>query len=399
MDKKISPPQTITLHSQPEAEVFERYRQQAFTNPSACIDALKRALPVLNQQTNASTAAHVYLALANCYKVLEDYAQALQFYSEAINLARQSGAEWAYAEALEQAQLVCVALNNHAAAYNFATELNRWLKTQLQHHKIEEDHLWSQNDPADHLQHIEKQRAIIERQHTELQRFGYIVAHDLKEPLHVVSGFSSLINYKFHHTFTPELKELFGYISGGVKQMHDKLDDLLDYVHIDPNPVVEIVNAHATVNKVKAMFTHRINELQANVILQVGADDTLYANPTMLTSLLYRLIDNALKFTRQQPAKVTIAIGNKDAETMVTISDNGIGIEPEYHERIFHIFTQLKRQHGSGTGMGLAICRKIVEAHGGKIWVESVPHSGSTFTFTLPHKKTPHNEIRKAPLS
>ncbi|OWY22027.1 GHKL domain-containing protein [Sphingobacteriales bacterium UPWRP_1] len=388
MDKQTRTPQTITQNSQPEAQAFDRYRQQAFSNPAACIDALRQVLPILNQQTNASTAVHVYLSLANCYKALEDYTQALQLYSEAIYLARQSGAEWAYAEALEQAQLVCVALNDHAAAYNFATELNRWLKTQLQRHKIEEDHLWNPKDPAEHLQHIEKQRVIIERQHTELQRFGYIVAHDLKEPLHVVSGFSSLINYKFHHTFTPELKELFGYISGGVKQMHDKLDDLLDYVHIDPNPVAETINAHAAINKVKAMFTHRISELQANVTLLVGAETTLYANPAMFTSLLYRLLDNALKFTQQQPAKITISVENKDAGTTVTVSDNGIGIEPEYHERIFHIFTQLNRQQGAGTGMGLAICRKIVEAHGGKIWVESVPHSGSAFTFILPNKKT-----------
>lgn len=391
MENKKAKPQVDIAQNQIIDEAYNLYRNKVLSNPQACISALKQALPLLNRQTDLKSATYVYLALANCYKLTEDYTNALEYYTEAIYMARQGSIDWAYAEALEQAQIVCTNMNDHAAACSYALELNRWLKAQLSRRNTN-NHLWSSQSPDtdNHLQHIEKQRSIIERQHSELQRFGYIVAHDLKEPLHIVSGFSSLINYKFQHLFTPELKELFGYLSGGVKQLHEKLDDLLDYVHIDPNPTKELVSAEAAVNKVKSMFTSRIQELNAQITLLNTENQAVFTNPAMLISLLYRLIDNALKFTHQQTPKITISISQQEGETLIAIADNGIGIEPEYHERIFQIFTQLNRQQDAGTGMGLAICRKIAEAQGGKIWVNSAPNTGSTFFVALPQKSNVH---------
>jgi signal transduction histidine kinase len=366
-------------------EAYSLYENNLHDNPDECITALQNALPFVKQQSNLHATTHLYLALGACFKVTGNFHQALSYFAEAIQTALHGGIDWAYAEALEQAQLTSLQLNDHASAYSFAKELNRWLKVQLDKQYTEE--LKTEPKPSDEReQHLAKQQQKIERQQNELQRFGYVVAHDLKEPLHIVSGFCSLIDYKYRNTFTPELKELFGYITTGTKQMHDKLDDLIEYAHINPHPNIEPLETENLVNKALSLLSNRIKEVNASVLVNKPQANTIQGNPQMLLSLLFRLLDNALKFTHpKQTIKIRINISTTDTETVMSISDNGIGIEPEHQGRIFQIFSQLHRQQFPGTGMGLAICQKIVEAHNGNIRVESIVGEGSTFICTFPN--------------
>ena len=366
-------------------EAYNLYENNLHDDPDACIEALQNALPLVVQQPNLHATTHLYLALGACFKVTGNFHQALSYFVKAIHTALHGGIDWAYAEALEQAQLTSLRLNDHAAAYSFANELNRWLKAQLDKKYTKE--LKTEPSPSDEQErNMAKQQRMIERQHNELQRFGYVVAHDLKEPLHIVSGFCSLINYKYRNTFTPELKELFGYITTGTKQMHDKLDDLIEYAHINPHPNIEPLETGTLVNKTLSLLSNRIKEVNASVLINQPLPKLIQGNPQMLLSLLFRLLDNALKFTLpQQSINICLNISTNDTETVMSVSDNGIGIEPEHQERIFQIFSQLHRQQYPGTGMGLAICQKIVEAHKGNIRVESIVGEGSTFICTFPN--------------
>lgn len=369
-------------------EAYSLYENNLHDNPDECITALQNALPFVKQQSNLHATTHLYLALGACFKLTGNFHQALSCFAEAIQTALHGGIDWAYAEALEQAQLTSLQLNDHASAYSFAKELNRWLKAQLdkQHTKSFQSEL-SHSDEQE--QYLIKQRQTIERQQNELQRFGYVVAHDLKEPLHIVSGFCSLIDYKYRNTFTPEMKELFGYITTGAKQLHDKLDDLIEYAHINPHPNIEPLETEALVNKTLSLLSNRIKEVSASVLVSTPMPHTIQGNPQMLLSLLYRLLDNALKFTHpQQSINIGINISVTDSKTVMSVLDNGIGIEPEHQGRIFQIFSQLHRQQFPGTGMGLAICQKIVEAHNGNIRVESIVGEGSTFICTFPNSGT-----------
>jgi len=226
--------------------------------------------------------------------------------------------------------------------------------------------------------------AALEHSNTELQNFAYVASHDLQEPLRMVSSFTQLLAKRYQGKLDKDADEFISYAVDGANRMQRLINDLLDYSRVTTRgrPFAP-TDTEAIFGQVVAKLKLTIEESEAAVthdpLPPVIADDM------QLVQLFQNLIGNAVKFRGQEPPQVHISARQEGKEWVFSVRDNGIGIEPQYFERIFIIFQRLhSREDYPGTGAGLAVCKNIVERHGGRIWVESEPGKGSTFHFTIP---------------
>ena len=219
----------------------------------------------------------------------------------------------------------------------------------------------------------------------ELERFAYIVSHDLQEPLRMVTSFLQLIEKKYGHQLDDKAREYISYAVGGAKRMKDLILDMLEFSRVSSSIIkYEQVDLLKTVEEVKLNLLPHIQNDNATII--VGNLPKIKCIRSQMFQLMQNLIGNALKYKhRDREAIVEISSIEHDTEWEIKISDNGIGIDAKYFEKIFVIFQRLHTKSDySGTGIGLAICKKIVDRHYGRIWVESELGKGSSFIFAIP---------------
>lgn len=222
------------------------------------------------------------------------------------------------------------------------------------------------------------------RTNTELERFAYVASHDLQEPVRSVVSFSQLLERRLGPRLNEDEREFLSFIVGSAKRMGDLVRDLLTYARMtNHRNLFAPVDLNGIARDVCANLRSLIDERQAD--LRIASLPTVNGDRIQLVELLQNLISNAIKFARPgTPPEIQIAARRDGRYWRLSIRDNGIGIEPEYFERIFIIFQRLHTgQAYSGTGIGLALCKRIIEQHGGEIWVESTPGEGTTFFFTL----------------
>jgi PAS domain S-box-containing protein len=226
------------------------------------------------------------------------------------------------------------------------------------------------------------------RSNAELEQFAYIASHDLQEPLRMISGFTQLLARRYKDRLDKDANEFIAFIINGTARMQRMIEDLLAYSRVgtrgkpfEPTNLEDIfnqavANLKAIIEENKAIVTHE--SLPA-----------VMADASQMIQLFQNLIANAIKFRKkQEPPRIHVSVQRKGDEWICFVRDNGIGITPEFMGHLFQLF---QREHPAGeypgTGIGLAICRRIVERHGGRIWVESEPGKGSTFYFTIPHRQ------------
>jgi signal transduction histidine kinase len=219
---------------------------------------------------------------------------------------------------------------------------------------------------------------------TDLQQFAYVASHDLQEPLRAVAGFLTLLSNKHKDEFDPESKQWIGYAVDGAHRMRNLINDLLLYARVDSRGrELVATDCQLTVDMAKKNLAILIGETEAEVTCDKLP--TVLADEGQLVLLFQNLIANAIKFRSNRKPQVRITTEQSDVDWTISVSDNGLGFDMQHAERIFVIFQRLQtRDKAEGTGIGLALCKKIVERHRGRIWATSAVDQGSTFSFTLP---------------
>jgi PAS domain S-box-containing protein len=231
------------------------------------------------------------------------------------------------------------------------------------------------------LKHTAEQ---LTRSNQELEQFAYVASHDLQEPLRVVGGYVQLIERKYKQQFDANADEFFRYIVEGVQRMQQLITDLLNYSRIGTrSKPFSPTNMRTVIDRVLANLKAVVDESGATVTYD--SLPTVRGDETQLVQLFQNLVGNGIKFHGELPPRIDVSARRDGNQWEFTVRDNGIGIERQYWEQIFEIFQRLHtRQKYAGTGIGLAICKRIVERHGGRIWLDSQPGQGTAFLFTLP---------------
>ncbi|HUE16491.1 MAG TPA: CHASE3 domain-containing protein [Planctomycetaceae bacterium] len=228
------------------------------------------------------------------------------------------------------------------------------------------------------------QAEMLKRSNRELEQFAYVASHDLKEPLRMVASYTTLLSEEFAGKLGTEGDKYINYAVDGARRMQALIDDLLNFSRVGRTggriqPVDLEKMAEIAVSNLEGSV------LANSAVVAIGKLPIVRGNPTLLSQLIQNLIANAIKFHGDTPPVVGVSARRQDDEWVICVEDNGIGIAPEYRERVFELFQRLHgRGKYEGTGIGLSICRKVVEQHGGRIWVESQLGRGSRFYFTLP---------------
>jgi light-regulated signal transduction histidine kinase (bacteriophytochrome) len=227
----------------------------------------------------------------------------------------------------------------------------------------------------------------LKRSNEELEQFAYVVSHDLQEPARMVESYLQLLHRRYHGALDEKADSFIDYAVDGARRMQEMIQALLNLSRVKTR------GRAFTPCNTEIILEHTLKAL-SRTIAETGATITHDPLPTVradrgqLAQVFQNLIANALKFRREGAApRVHISAERRDDVWLFSVADNGIGIDPKHAERIFHIFQRLHtRESYPGTGIGLALCQKIVERHGGRIWVSSAPGEGATFFFTLPQQ-------------
>lgn len=233
---------------------------------------------------------------------------------------------------------------------------------------------------------LARQASELRRSNEDLQQFAYVASHDLREPLRSIISFSQLLAKRFSGQFDRQAEEFVEYIISGARRMEELIGSLLMYtsvvnVELSVNsPVPLEVTLHSAKMNLQAVIGETRSAITHDRLPAVKADQV------QLIQLFQNLISNAIKYRKpEQPAQVHVSAERSGSDWIISVQDNGIGIQREYAERIFGVFKRLHGKEVPGAGLGLAICKRIVEKHGGRIWVESLAGEGSTFRFSIPH--------------
>jgi PAS domain S-box-containing protein len=308
-------------------------------------------------------AAEMFLSgkpLRSVYRVIARNGKVISFHCEAKMVRHDDGQPWFI----------------HGVAFDI-TEL----KTAEE--KLKKAHDELELRVRERTAELARANADLANSNAELEQFAYVASHDLQEPLRMITSFTQLLIKRYRGNFDGDADDFIDYIADGAKRMSRLINDLLEYSRVGTrgSPLVP-TDCSAILELARNNLRVAIEETGATITND--SLPTVMGDETQLLQLFQNLLGNAIKFRGDQPVKVHVSVEPHKGKWLFRVSDNGIGIEPQYAERVFVIFQRLhNRATYPGTGIGLAICKKIVERHGGRIWVESEPGAGATFCFLL----------------
>src|SRR5581483_3320438 len=232
-----------------------------------------------------------------------------------------------------------------------------------------------ENDLARHAQELARSNA-------DLQQFAFVTSHDLQEPLRSIASYAQLLARRYEAALDDDAREYLGFIVDGASRMQQLINDLLAFsriLHGQERPFVDV-----DMELVFAWTIMNLNQAiqESGAVVSHDPLPSIRGNQQEIIQLMQNLLGNAIKYRSKEPPRIYVSAEDRENEVQFSVRDNGIGIAPEYHDQIFGVFKRLHGKSVPGTGIGLAIAKRIVEKHGGRIWVESQEGKGSTFCFT-----------------
>ena len=226
----------------------------------------------------------------------------------------------------------------------------------------------------------------LERSNNDLSQFATIAAHDLKAPLRAISGFLEILQNRYKDKLDEKANEYINFSVNGAAQMGELIDDLLEYARLKSDEV-EFTQTELNPLIQNVIDTIIFSQSDPDIAIEVADMPPILADANKVRRVFHNLIENALKYKSEHPPKITIKAEDQEDIWQFSVQDNGIGIDPSKQDDVFLMFKRLHtKDKYSGTGIGLAICKRIVELHGGDIWVESEPNKGSIFYFSIPKR-------------
>ncbi len=231
---------------------------------------------------------------------------------------------------------------------------------------------------------LEKLNKELEESNRELDQFAYIASHDLREPLRTITNFIQLLHKKYAPLFNAEAEQYMKFILEGAERMKSLVKDLLEFSHVGRKELLrETVSTAVILEKIKQNLHNEITN--SGAVIHADSELEIRVNAPLFQQLVQNLISNSIKFRDKEKPEIRFAVKDRGDNWLFSVKDDGIGISKEHQKVIFQIFQRLhKTEEYPGTGIGLAICDKIVRKHGGRIWVKSDFKKGATFFFTLP---------------
>jgi light-regulated signal transduction histidine kinase (bacteriophytochrome) len=228
------------------------------------------------------------------------------------------------------------------------------------------------------------------RSNADLEQFAYVASHDLQEPLRMVAAYTQLLSERYTGKLDANADKFIGYASEGALRMQVLIQDLLAFSRVGRREgSLTSVDCNSLMDEVRQTLAGAIQD--SGAVLTSGTLPVVLADRTQILQVFQNLLSNAIKFRGESAPMISVLAEKQDEQWLFTVRDNGIGIASEYADNIFVIFQRLHaRSEYPGNGIGLAICKKIIQRYGGKIWVESMPGCGSTFKFTMPVENPGH---------
>ena len=232
------------------------------------------------------------------------------------------------------------------------------------------------------LEELEARKLELQRSNDDLEQFAYVASHDLQEPLRMIASYVELLGRRYKGRLDRDADEFIAYAIDGATRMQEMISGLLAYARVDKKLVFRTTDVSAPLNDALANLKMAVQE--SGAIVRCSAMPRLNADSLQLVHLFQNLIGNAIKYRGSDRLEIDVEAVDRGEAWLFCVKDNGIGIAPQYFNQLFGLFHRLHaRADYPGMGIGLAICRKIAESHGGRIWVESIPGKGSTFYFTI----------------
>lgn len=263
----------------------------------------------------------------------------------------------------------------HEKCEHFRDEIGRIVRSVGMVHDITDSKLLEQ----------ERERLLHEltRSNKELEQFAYIASHDLQEPLRMISSYVQLLSRRYKSKLDKDADEFIDYVVNGALHMQTLLNDLLAYSRVGTrNESFKLIDLKAILNRALIYLKVEIDKNMAEITSENLP--VLYADEVQMVQVFQNLISNSIKFQANGTPRIHVSADHEGQEWIIKVRDNGIGIDPKYFNKLFAIFKRLhRREEYPGTGIGLAICKKIIDRHKGRIWIESEPGKGATFCFTI----------------